>query len=201
MISEERKKRFQEVTSHRLQDVIVLENIHDPHNALAAVRNCDAFGIQTAHIIFETEKIFNPKELGKVTSSSANKWVDTICWEKTSECITALKKQGFHIISTILDPKAKQPSKIDLNDSKNAIVFGNEGFGISETAKIMADELVYIPMCGFVDSINLSVTVGIMLYELSRQRKETDTFYLSQEDQNSLLKKWIDVEIKKKHRL
>ena len=65
----------------------------------------------------------------------------------------------------------------------------------------MADELVYIPMCGFVDSINLSVTVGIMLYELSRQRKETDTFYLSQEDQNSLLKKWIDVEIKKKHRL
>ena len=87
MISEERKKRFQEVTSHRLQDVIVLENIHDPHNALAAVRNCDAFGIQTAHIIFETEKIFNPKELGKVTSSSANKWVDTICWEKTSECI------------------------------------------------------------------------------------------------------------------
>lgn len=201
MISDSRKKRFYDVISKRFQDVVVLENIHDPHNALAAIRNCDAFGIQTAHVVFETEKIFNPKSLGKITSSSANKWIDTICWEKSTDCYTHLKKQGFKIIATIIDPKAKKLSEIDLNIQKNAIVFGNEGFGISETAKQMADELVYIPMSGFVDSINLSVTVGVMLYELVRQRDGSELYYLSQAEQETLLKKWIDEEIKKKYRL
>jgi len=201
MLTVNRKERFKDVISHRFQDVIVLENIHDPHNASAAIRNCDAFGIQTAHVVFETEKIFNPKSLGKITSSSANKWVDTVCWEKSSNCFTDLKKQGFNIIATVIDPQAKRLSGINLNKRKNAIVFGNEGFGISETAKKMADELVYIPMCGFVDSINLSVTVGVMLYELMRQRMSVNSFYLSQTEQDALFNKWIDMEIKKKYRL
>jgi len=201
MITDDRQKRFKDVISHRFQDVIVLENIHDPHNALAAIRNCDAFGIQTAHAVFETEKIFNPKELGKVTSSSANKWVDIVCWKKSVDCYSSLREQGFKIIATIIDPKAKTLSEIDFNKQKNAIVFGNEGFGISETAKKTADELVYIPMNGFVDSINLSVSVGIALYELNRQREKSEAFHLNQNEQDLLLKKWIDSEIKKKYRL
>jgi tRNA (guanosine-2'-O-)-methyltransferase len=201
MISEERKNRFKNVISHRFQDVIVLENIHDPHNALAALRNCDAFGIQTAHFIFETEKIFNPKELGKITSSSANKWVDTVCWKKSADCFYQLKKEEFNIIATIIDPSAKPIDEINLNKQKNAIIFGNEGFGISETAKKTADELAYIPMLGFVDSINLSVSVGIMLYKLAGQRKENGTFNLSPKEQDNVRKKWIDDEIKKKYRL
>ena len=201
MISDKRKERFLQVISKRFQDVIVLENIHDPHNALAAIRNCDAFGVQTAHVVFETEKIFNPKELGKVTSSSANKWVDTVCWEKSADCFNRLKKDGFKIIATIIDPKAKPLSDINFNQQKNAIIFGNEGFGISETAKKMADELVYLPMQGFVDSLNLSVTVGVTLYELYKQRANGMNVNLPQIEQAALLKKWIDLEIKKKYRL
>ncbi|MBI4973811.1 RNA methyltransferase [Candidatus Roizmanbacteria bacterium] len=200
MITEERGQRFQDVISHRFQDVIVLENIHDPHNALAAIRNCDAFGIQTAHVVFETEKIFNPKELGKVTSSSANKWVDTVCWEKSADCYSSLREQGFKIIATIIDPKAKTLSEIDFNKQKNAIVFGNEGFGISETAKKMADELVYIPMSGFVDSINLSVSVGVMLYELSRQRQKKNSFCLTHDEQTDLFRRWSKIDLDKKLR-
>lgn len=198
MITEERKKRFQDVISKRFQDVIVLENIHDPHNALAALRNCDAFSIQTAHFVFETEKMFNPKELGKVTSSSANKWIDTVCWEKSTDCFTQLKKDGFKIIATIIDPKAKSLHEIDFNIQKTAIIFGNEGFGISETAKKVADELVYIPMNGFVDSINLSVSVGIILYELSRQRQVNNKFKLTQKEQTNLFKKWYRIDLDKK---
>jgi len=197
MITDSRKNRFQEVISHRLQDVIVLENIHDPHNALASIRNCDAFGIQTAHVVFETEKIFNPKELGKMTSSSANKWVDTVCWEKSSDCFTQLKKDGFRIIATVIDLKAKPLSLINFNQQKNALVFGNEGFGISETAKKMADELVYIPMHGFVDSLNLSVTVGVLLYELYRQRQGNKILHLSFQEQEELFKKWEDADVQK----
>lgn len=201
MISDKRQKRFQDVVSHRLQDVIVLENIHDPHNALAALRNCDAFGIQTAHFIFETEKIFNPSELGKMTSSSANKWIDTVTWKSMLQCSNSLKQEGFRIVSTVIDPKAKPLQEIDFNKQKTAIIFGNEGFGISDTAKKIADELVYIPMNGFVDSINLSVSVGIMLYELVRQRKGSGKFHLSSKEREDLQKKWIDDEIKKKYRL
>lgn len=201
MITEERAQRFQDVISHRFQDVIVLENIHDPHNALAALRNCDAFGVQTAHFIFETEKIFNPAELGKLTSASANKWIDTVTWNSMLQCSVSLKQQGFRILATVIDPKAKPLQEIDFNKQKTAIIFGNEGFGISDTAKKVTDELVYIPMNGFVDSINLSVSVGIMLYELNRQREENAAFHLNQKEQDALLKKWIDSEIKKKYRL
>lgn len=201
MISDKRLKRFQDVISHRFQDVIVLENIHDPHNALAALRNCDAFGIQTAHFVFETEKIFNPTELGKLTSASANKWIDTVTWNSMLQCSNSLKQQGFRVVATIIDPDAKSLSEINFNKQKTAIIFGNEGFGISETAKKEADELVYIPMSGFVDSINLSVSVGIMLYELARQRKSSIKFKLSLKEQEDLQKKWIDCEIKKKYRL
>lgn len=201
MISDKRLKRFQDVISHRFQDVIVLENIHDPHNALAALRNCDAFGIQTAHFIFETEKIFNPTELGKLTSASANKWIDTVTWKSMFQCSNSLKQQGFRVVATIIDPDAKPLSEINFNKQKTAIIFGNEGFGISETSKKVADELVYIPMSGFVDSINLSVSVGIMLYELNRQRKGSGILHLSLKEQKELQKKWIDSEIKKKYRL
>ena len=174
MISDKRQIRFQSVISHRFQDVIILENIHDPHNALAALRNCDAFGIQTAHFVFETEKIFNPAELGKLTSASANKWIDTVTWNSMLQCSVTLKQQGFRILATVIDPKAKPLQEIDFNKQKIAIIFGNEGFGISETAKKAADELVYIPMNGFVDSINISVSVGLMLYELSDRDKIKD---------------------------
>lgn len=199
MITEERDTRFRGVISHRLQDVVVLENIHDPHNALAAIRNCDAFGIQTAHVIFEKEKQFNPKALGKATSSSANKWVDTVCWEKTTDCFKSLHDSGFKIIATVIDERAKRLPDIDFTGGKTALVFGNEGFGISEEAKNLADELVYIPMHGFVDSLNLSVTVGVMLYELSRHRE--GAFRLSGAEQDALYEKWIAAEMKKKFRL
>lgn len=201
MISDKRQKRFQDVVSHRLQDVIVLENIHDPHNALAALRNCDAFSIQTAHFIFETEKIFNPSELGKLTSASANKWIDTVTWNSMLQCSVSLKQRGFRIVATVIDPKAKPLQEIDFNKQKTAIIFGNEGFGISETAKKVADELIYIPMNGFVDSINLSVSVGVMLYELNKQRKGSGKFNLNSKEREDLQKKWIDSEIKKKYRL
>ena len=199
ILSEKRDKRFRSVIEGRLQDVIVLENIHDPHNALAAIRNCDAFGIQTVHFVFEKEKQFNPEKLGKATSSSANKWVDAVCWEKTEDCLESLKKDGFRIVATIIDKEAKQLSETDFLRQKVALVFGNEGFGITDTAKRLADDLVYIPMNGFVDSLNLSVTVGVTLYELRKHRR--GIFHLSDREQQRLYDKWMKDEMRKKYRL
>ncbi|MFA5136382.1 MAG: RNA methyltransferase [Patescibacteria group bacterium] len=201
MISEKRRNRFKQVASQRFQDVVVLENIHDPHNAMAAMRNCDGFGVQTVHFVFETEKQFNPKELGKITSSSANKWIDVFIWNTVEECLANLKEQGYQLLATVINPETHTLAEVDFNRQKSAIVFGNEGFGISDTAKQMADESFYISMSGFVDSLNLSVSVGIVLYELYRQREERQKFVLSKQEQKALMKKWINNEIHKKYRL
>ncbi len=199
-ITERRKKRFADVLALRNQDVIVLENIHDPHNALAAMRNCDAFGIQTAHFIFETETMFDPKKLGNATSSSANKWVDTVCWSRSEECLLSLKSDGFKLVATVIDPNAKKLPEFNIPEEKVAVIFGNEGYGVSETVKKSADTLVYIPMRGFVDSVNLSVSVGIMLYELSVARDKNKTMRLLSSDQRNIKDRWVKNEMRKKYR-
>ena len=201
MLTEERIHRLKTVASHRLHDVIVLENIHDPHNAAAALRNCDAFGIQTVHVIFETEKMFNPEKLGKLTSASANKWLEIKTWTTTKECFTSLKKEGFHIAATAIDKTAQSFDTYEFPKQKMAFVFGNEGFGITETAKKMADTLIYIPMYGFVDSLNLSVTVGVVAHQIAVQRLKTGVAQYSPQESHELAASWIAEDEKRRSRV
>jgi len=200
-LTDERVARLKEVASRRIHDIIVLENIHDPHNAAAALRNCDAFGIQEVHIIFETEKMFNPEKLGKLTSASANKWLTVKTWKTTEECFSDLKKRGFTIIATAIDEKAESFDTFELPKEPCAFVFGNEGFGITETAKKRADILLYIPMFGFVDSLNLSVTVGVVTHWLSNKRRtQNNSLYLASEAKK-LANNWIAEDEKRRERL
>lgn len=191
MLTDDRITRLKTVASNRLRDIVVLENIHDPHNAAAALRNCDAFGIQEVHIVFETEKMFNPEKLGKLTSASANKWLTIKTWKTTAECFSELKKRGYIIIATVLDEKAVSFDTFKLPKNPCAFVFGNEGFGITETAKKNADILLYIPMYGFVDSLNLSVTVGIAAHFLRTKRSNNTTVHYSPEEATRLATGWI----------
>lgn len=200
MLTEERIERLKTVASNRIQDVIVLENIHDPHNAAAAFRNCDAFGIQTVHVIFETEKEFNPEKLGKLTSASANKWLEIKTWASSSDCFTALKNDGFYIAATAIDKTAQSFDTFTLPKQKTAFVFGNEGFGITETAKKMADTLIYLPMYGFVDSLNLSVTVGVVAHKIAQERKRLKMCCFSTQESEDLAKVWITEDEKRRTR-
>lgn len=201
MLTDERIERFKTVASHRIQDVIVLENIHDPHNAAAALRNCDAFGFQTVHVIFETEKMFNPEKLGKLTSASANKWLDIQTWESTEACFAHLKKEGYYIAATAIDTTAQSFDTFPLSDTKTAFVFGNEGFGITETAKKLADTLIYLPMYGFVDSLNLSVTVGVVAHSIATKRQKMKVGCFSPQQSEALAQKWIEGDEKRRTRL
>lgn len=200
MLTDERINRLKTVASNRIQDVVVLENIHDPHNAAAALRNCDAFGIQTVHVIFETEKEFNPEKLGKLTSASANKWLNVMTWTSSKECFTTLKKEGFFIAATAIDTTAQSFDTFELSTQKTAFVFGNEGFGITETAKKMADTLVYLPMYGFVDSLNLSVTVGVVAHHIATLRQKTNIGRYSSEESEKLATFWIARDEKQRNR-
>lgn len=191
MLTDKRIERLKSVAAERLHDIIVLENIHDPHNAAAALRNCDAFGIQEVHVIFETEKMFDPEKLGKLTSASANKWLTVKTWTTTTECFAHLKGRGYTIIATAIDTKAVSFDVLVLPPTPVALVFGNEGFGITETAKKSADMLLYIPMYGFVDSLNLSVTVGICTHYLRSKRAALPAIHYSDTEANELSDAWI----------
>lgn len=201
MLTTERVERLQKVARNRLKDVIVLENIHDPHNAAAALRNCDAFGIQEVHVVFETEKQFDAHKLGKLTSASANKWLTVKTWSTTAECIEHLKEREYTIISTAIDEKAVSFDELKLPETPCAFVFGNEGFGISETAKKLSDFITYIPMYGFVDSLNLSVTVGVVAHAVRKMRGKSGPTSFSEDEVKTLFSTWEKRDIQKKLRV
>lgn len=190
MITPQRLKKIKKVAAHRQQGIIVLEDIFDPHNAAAALRTADAFGFQKIYFIFEKGKRFSPRRVGQVSSASANKWLDFEIFASTKECFKKLKRQGYSIVGTVLDAKAKSIYKTKFTTPKIALVLGNEHAGLSQHAIEMSDAHVYIPMSGFIQSLNLSVTAAICMYEISRQRRPGGKFFISKAEQNKLIKDW-----------
>lgn len=165
-----REEKIKKVIEQRQKGIVILEDIHDPHNAAAVWRSADAFGIQKIYLIFEKEKAFNPKKIGKASSASANKWLDFEIFTSTEECLKKVKSEGYTVYATVLDREAETIYKTDFPENP-AIMFGNEHRGLSEEAINLADKKIYVPMRGMVQSLNLSVTAGICLYELTRQRE------------------------------
>jgi tRNA (guanosine-2'-O-)-methyltransferase len=186
MSTSSRIEKINQVVDNRQQGAIIIENVVDPHNAEAAIRSCDAFGIQRVCFIFETVKKFNPAKVGKASSSSANKWVDYSIYTTTEECIADLKKEGYEVIATVLDKEAESLYDAKLEHPKPAFMFGNEKDGLSEKAIKLADRKMYIPMRGFVQSLNISVTVSIFLFELTRRRAGKEEFVLDENLRNQL---------------
>ena len=188
MSTEARDKKIKRVVQNRQKDlVVVFEDIHDPHNAEAALRSCDAFGVQEAYFIFENQAYFDPTEVGKTTSSSANKWLDFRVFTSTRECLDHLKQKGFQIVATVLDEQAEDIFNSDLASDQLALMLGNEHAGLSSEALRGADKHVYIPMRGMIQSFNLSVSAGIFLFEITRQRSRSSSdFSLSSQEQKRL---------------
>lgn len=171
-MTEKREQKFRQVAENRQRDVIlVLEDIQDPHNVAAVSRSADAFGIQNIHIVFESRQPYDPNELSMTTSSSASKWIDFHTHQGTEPCLAKLKRQGFTIIGTALHEESESIYEFDFtNAGKVAILLGNESRGLTKQALGMCDHIVLIPMRGVVESMNLSVTAGICMFEVTRQR-------------------------------
>ncbi len=190
-----RQDKIKNVISGRQEGVVVFEDIHDPHNAAAVLRTCDGFGFQKAYYVFEQEKKYNPKKVGKASSTSANKWLTIDTFNSTKSCFEKLKSDGFTIYVTSLTT-LKSPTNVyaDLPTlgPKIAVVFGNEFRGVSEYATQNADFHLYIPMRGFVQSFNISVCAGLVLGELTRKRMEDgmEKYLLPDNDKKLLRVVW-----------
>lgn len=194
-LSERRLKRVIETASQRQSGLMMLmEDVHNPHNLMAISRSCDAFGVQNLAFTMEDENLFDPKQLGKVSSASASKWLDYRVFEDgTRDAMTTLKNEGWHIMATWVNPDAKSIYEIDFAEhDKLVLMVGNEHAGISPTAVELADSYTYIPMQGMIESFNVSVAAALSLFEASRQRRASDKdFSLSDEELHKLVADFV----------
>lgn len=179
-ISPERKKRFLEVLEHRTKRITVaMEDVYQKHNASAVVRSCEIFGVQEAHII---ERKYGNR-LDKAIAMGSENWVDVYSYRNTADCIHNLRNQGYKIIAT--SPHENNCLLQDFKvDGKTALFFGTERNGLSEEVKVKADGFLKIPMVGFTESLNISVSAAIILQALTTQiRKQESNWQLSENEQ------------------
>jgi tRNA (guanosine-2'-O-)-methyltransferase len=189
--TEQRIEKVTRLLSFRQPDLrVVLEGVTIAHNASAVIRTCDAAGVLYVDIISP-----NPESIlfNEAISTRAEKWVEFNFYSSIFECLSRLKKKGLKIAATHLGEESLPYTELDYTQPI-AIVFGNESEGISPEALEFADYKIKIPMVGMVQSLNLSVSVAIILYEAFRQR-QVKGFYqkrrLSDEEFDSLLKKLL----------
>lgn len=191
MPTKQRIKKVKNVLSKRQPDIrVVMEEVLNTHNASAVVRTCDAAGILYVDIIYQGDDLFPVNE---AISTRAEKWLHFNQYSSTRECLVSLKDKGFQIIGTHLGDNTVSFTDIDYT-LPTAVVFGNEADGISQEAQSLADALVSIPMFGMVQSLNLSVSVGVILYEAIKQRQKKGLYReprLSQEETEFFSSKWL----------
>lgn len=176
----------------RQEGIIVLEDVHDPHNIGAVCRTAEGLGWQKVWLIFEKEEGFNPKRVGKASSSSANKWLDFEIFKTTKEAMKKLKEEGYETWATTIDKRAVSLWKAKFGNKKIAIMLGNEHRGLSQTAIDQADKLITIPMRGMVQSFNISVAGAMMMAEIKRQRENNNKtdWRLTEAERIKLRSRW-----------
>ena len=162
-----RFERIKSVLNRRISDLTVLiENVEKPHNLSAIIRSCDAVGVLEAYAIFNKEKCLTFNS----TAQGSQKWVQVNQYKETTEAIKVLKKKGFKLYGTNLNPKSIDYRECNFKGS-TAFVLGAEKWGISEEAASLMDEHIHIPMRGMVESLNVSVAASTLLFEALRQRQ------------------------------
>ncbi len=197
-ISDERFDRINEVLENRTDYLtIVLEDLHKSHNANAVLRSCDGFGIQDVHII-ENKNEFDKES---TVSIGAHNWLTLHRYNNpeisnVDDCFDQLKSKGYQIIATTPHERDSNVSEIDIS-KKTALVFGTELEGISEEVTQKADGFVKIPMYGFSESFNISVSAAICMYEITKKIRERDENWQLDEAYKSKLRfQWIKQTIK-----
>lgn len=197
-VTPERYRKFQEAIRYRTRHItIVLEDIFQSHNASAVLRTCDCFGIQNVHIIENRNKY----EVDADVALGASKWLDLIKYNDTSNntiaCIASLKKQGYRIVATTPHKDGFIPETLPLSQ-KTALIFGTELAGLTPVALELADDFIRIPMVGFTESLNISVSAAIFIQSLANRLRNSEIpWQLSESEKNEILVKWLKQSINK----
>lgn len=198
-ITPERLKLFEKVLEQRTSYItVVLEDIFQPQNASAVLRTCDCFGIQHVHIIENRNEFRVYREVAR----GASKWLSLHKYnqkeQNSIEAIKRLKQSGYRIIATSPHLNNHLLPDFDLSKGKAAIVFGSELPGISETIMNEADDFLKIPMYGFTESFNISVSAAIVLYQLAQKLREQPEigWKLSEQEKDDIKLAWLRSTVK-----
>lgn len=193
ILTDNRKEKFLKVLQNRTNHfTVAVEDIFQMHNTSAVMRSCEVFGIQELHVI---EQRYG-KSIDKEIAMGAQKWVDIYAHESVTECIGSLKSKGYQIIATT--PHENDCLLEDFDISKPAaLFFGTERDGLSQEIINQADGFLKIPMVGFTESLNISVSAAIILQNLSERLRKSDLNW--QLSENIILEKrlqWAKSSIK-----
>ncbi|MEM5948412.1 RNA methyltransferase [Spirochaetia bacterium 38H-sp] len=188
-VTSERLARMEEILSLRTRYIVLgLENIYHPHNANAVLRTCDAMGVQDIHIIEDANR-FSPSD-GVALGTS--KWLSLYRYKSAETAIAELRKSGYRIIATTPHHNPTPLEEVDIEAGPCVFFFGGEVSGLREVVLDNADEYLAIPMYGFVESLNISVSAGMVLQSVvSKLRKSSVDWRLSDYEREELLLDWL----------
>ncbi|MBR1517007.1 MAG: RNA methyltransferase [Bacteroidales bacterium] len=187
LFSDNKRDLFDRLVLNRTRHIcVVLEDVYQAHNASAVLRSCDCFGVQDVHVV-ENRNQYCPNP---DVAMGSNKWVDIYKYHTITDSYDALRQRGYRIVATL--PHEKDTLIADLDISQPvALVFGTELTGLTQEAIDNADAFVKIPMYGFTESFNISVSAALSLYALTeRMRHSNIRWQLSAEEQTTLKLYW-----------
>ncbi len=192
LLTDAKLEKFDRISKDRTRHVtVVLEDIYQAHNASAVLRSCECFGIQDVYFI-ENRYAY---QISPDVALGSTKWIDIYRYnepdcDNTTACIVDLKKKGYTIYATTPHTDDCLINDLPL-DHKVALLFGTELEGLSETAMTLADGFVRIPIYGFTESYNISVSAALSLYSVSENlRTRNIDFRLSAGDLIDLKLNW-----------
>lgn len=160
-----RRARLREVLGRRLDAVaLVVDALHDPHNGAALARSCDAFGVQAMHAIERKE----PLAVAASVSRGSHKWIEIVRHASGEACVEALLARGYELVAT--HPEGELVPEDLATIPRVALLMGNEREGIAPALREACRRAVRVPMTGFVESLNVSVTAAILLHAATRGR-------------------------------
>lgn len=178
-LTESRKSRFLEVLQNRTTHfTIAMEDVYQLHNTSAVMRSCEVFGVQELHVV---EQKFG-KRIDTEIAMGAQKWVNINRFAGIQDAIDNLKAQDYQIIATTPHNDSCMLHEFDIS-KRSAIFFGTEKEGLSEEVMAQADGFIKIPMVGFTESLNISVSAAIIIQDITtRLRQSNINWKLSEEE-------------------
>ncbi|WP_452601031.1 TrmH family RNA methyltransferase [Pontimicrobium sp. MEBiC06410] len=169
-LTENRLTRFNTVIQQRTKHfTVATEDVYQLHNTSAVIRSCDIFGIQEVNIVEER----NSKRIDREIAMGAQKWVDLNRYHSIKDCLKAVKAEGYQVVATTPHTKDCMLHDFDVT-KKSCFFFGRETEGLSQEVLDEADVFLKIPMAGFTESLNISVSAAIILQHVTTKLKQTN---------------------------
>lgn len=192
-LTPQRKARFDAVLPNRTKHfTVATEDVYQLHNTSAVIRSCDVFGIQEVHIVEER----NSRRIDREIAMGSQKWVDLKRYHTVGDCVNNLKDNGYQIVATT--PHHNDQVLVDFDiTKKSCFFFGRETEGLSQAVLDVADCYLKIPMVGFTESLNISVSAAIILQDVTNKLRQSDVkWQLSEQEQLEKRLDWISKTLK-----